>query len=257
VSTSLSLENAVVELDRVGVRYSNGFQALVNVTLQVYKGDFLGLIGPNGSGKTTMISTILSLIKPTTGSVKLFGEPLNRKNLRRVGYVPQKTMLSDTIFPSTVFETVLMGRVVHTGLFHRYGRADYRKVDEELEHLSIHDLRNRKIGELSGGQSQRVLLAKALASDPKLLILDEPTSGVDTRSAAEFYDTLKHLNRDHGITVMLVSHDIGLVTKLSNRVACLSGGVCFQGSTYDFMNNPAILAEVYGYPVELVKHGHG
>jgi zinc transport system ATP-binding protein len=251
------LKNVVVELEKVGVRYSNGFQALLDATLQVYEGDFLGLIGPNGSGKTTMISTILGLVKATSGSVKLFGEPLNRKNLRRVGYVPQKTMLSDTIFPSTVFETVLMGRVVHTGLLHRYGRADYRKVENELEHLSIHDLRNRKIGELSGGQSQRVLLAKALASDPELLILDEPTSGVDMRSAAEFYDTLKHLNRDHGIAVMLVSHDIGLVTKLSNRVACLNGGVCFQGSTHDFMNTPSVLAEVYGYPVEVVKHGHG
>jgi len=251
------LENAVVESENVGVRYSNGLQALLDATLQVYEGDFLGLIGPNGSGKTTMIGVILGLVKPTTGSVKLFGEPLNRKNLRRVGYVPQKTMLSDTIFPSTVFETVLMGRVVRTGLLHRYGRADYRKVESELEHLSIHDLRNRKIGELSGGQSQRVLLAKALASDPELLILDEPTSGVDTRSAAEFYDTLQHLNRDHGITVMLVSHDIGLISKLSNRVVCLNGGVCFQGSTYDFMNNPSVLAEVYGYNVELVKHGHG
>lgn len=250
------MENAVVELEKVGVRHSNGFQALADATLQVYKEDFLGLIGPNGSGKTTMISTILGLVKPTTGSVKLFGEPLNRKNLRRVGYVPQKTMLSDTIFPSTVFETVLMGRTVHTGLLHRYCKADYRKVEEQLEHLSISGLHDRKIGELSGGQSQRVLLAKALASDPELLILDEPTSGVDTRSAAEFYDTLKHLNRDHRITVMLVSHDIGLVTKLSNRVACLNGGVCFQGSTHDFMNNPSALADVYGYPVELVKHGH-
>jgi zinc transport system ATP-binding protein len=252
----LNLKNAVVELEKASVSYSNGFQALVEVTLQVHEGDFLGLVGPNGSGKTTMISMILGLVKPTTGSVKLFGEPLNRRSLRRVGYVPQKTMLSDTIFPSTVFETILMGRVVQAGVLHRYSRADYRKVEDELEHLSIHDLRNRKISELSGGQSQRVLLAKALASDPELLILDEPTSGVDTRTAAEFYDTLKHLNRDHGITVMLVTHDIGLVTKLSNRVACLNGGVCFQGSTHDLLTNPSVLSEVYGYPVELVRHGH-
>jgi zinc transport system ATP-binding protein len=252
----LNLKNAVVELEKASVSYSNGFQALVQVTLQVHDGDFLGLVGPNGSGKTTMISMILGLVKPTTGSVKLFGEPLNRRNLRRVGYVPQKTMLSDTIFPSTVFETALMGRVVQAGVLHRYSRADYRKVEDELEHLSIHDLRNRKISELSGGQSQRVLLAKALASDPELLILDEPTSGVDTRTAAEFYDTLKHLNRDHGITVMLVTHDIGLVTKLSNRVACLNGGVCFQGSTHDLLTNPSVLSEVYGYPLELVRHGH-
>jgi zinc transport system ATP-binding protein len=252
----VSLENAVVELKKVSVRYSSGFQALVDVTLQVYRGDFLGLIGPNGSGKTTLISTILGLVRPSMGSVKLFGQPLNRRDLRRVGYVPQKTILSDTIFPATVFETVLMGRVVQAGLFHRYSHEDYRKVEGDLEHLSIANLRDRKISELSGGQSQRVLLAKALASDPELLILDEPTSGVDARSAGEFYDTLKHLNRDHGITVMLVSHDIGLVSRISNRVACLSGGVCYQGSTFDFVNNPSILAEVYGYPVELVKHGH-
>ena len=256
MSTIPSSNVLVVELEKISVRHSNGLQALVDVALKVYRGDFLGLIGPNGSGKTTLINTILGLLKPTTGSVKLFGEPFNRRNLRRVGYVPQKTMLSDSLFPSTVFETVLMGRVVHTSLLHRYSRADYQKVEDELEHLSIEDLRDRKIGELSGGQSQRVLLAKALASDPELLILDEPTSGVDTRSAAEFYDTLEHLNLDHGITVMLVSHDVGLVTKLSNRVACLNGGVCFQGSTYDFKNNPSILAEVYGYPVELVRHGH-
>jgi len=110
---------------------------------------------------------------------------------------------------------------------------------------------------LSGGQSQRVLLAKALVSDPQLLIIDEPTSGVDTRSASEFYEALEHLNRHHGITLMLVSHDIGLVTKLSNRVACLNGGVCFQGSTHDLLANPRVLAEVYGYPVELVRHAHG
>jgi zinc transport system ATP-binding protein len=252
----LGLENAAVELDKVRVEYPGRVQALVDVTLSVYYRDFLGLIGPNGSGKTTLVNTILGLIKPTSGSVKLFGEPLNRKNLRWVGYVPQKTMLSDTVFPSTVFETVLMGRVVQAGVLHRYSKEDYEKVEEELEHLSISDLRNRKVGELSGGQSQRVLLAKALASDPNLLILDEPTSGVDAASAAAFYDTLKHLNKDHGIAIILVTHDIGLVTKLSNRVACLSGGVSFQGTTHDLLNNPSVLAEVYGYPVDLVKHGH-
>jgi zinc transport system ATP-binding protein len=249
-------QNPIVELDDIAVRHSNGFEALVNVTFQLFQKDFLGLIGPNGSGKTTMISVILGLIKPTAGSVKLFEGPVNRGSLRRIGYVPQKTLLSETLFPSTVFETVLMGRVVRTGLFHRFHKDDYDKVEEVLQHLSIYDLRDRKIGELSGGQSQRVLLAKALASDPELLILDEPTSGVDTKSAVEFYDTLEHLNRYHGISVILVSHDIGLVAKLSNRVACLNNGVCFQGSTYDFMNNPSALAEVYGYPVELVKHGH-
>jgi zinc transport system ATP-binding protein len=250
----LSKEQIIVELDNVSVRYPNGFEALTNVTMQIYEKDFLGLIGPNGSGKTTLIGVILGLIPPTTGSLKLFGEPFVRRNLRRVGYVPQKAIASDTNFPSTVFETVLMGRVPKAGILHRFGKEDFRRVEEVLRLLALYDLRKRKIGELSGGQSQRVFLAKALVADPQLLILDEPTSGVDAKSAAEFYGILEGLNRDRGITMILALHDIGMVTRLSNRIACMNGSLFFCGKTSDFAKSTA-LSEVYGYPVELVHHG--
>lgn len=253
----MSAEKAVVELKEVSVRYSNGVQALDRVSLQVDEKDFLGLIGPNGSGKTSLMAVVLGLVTPRSGSVKLFGEPLSPKNLRRVGYVPQRSIASDLNFPSTVFETTLLGRVPHAGALHRFGKTDYEKVGEVLKQLEIQDLRNRKIGELSGGQSQRVFLAKALAGEPDLLILDEPTSGVDARSSAEFYETLHTLNLKDGITVILASHDIGMVTKLSNRVACLNGSLFFHGKTSDFVNSSA-LSDVYGYPVEMVRHGaHG
>jgi zinc transport system ATP-binding protein len=247
----------VVQLRDVGVRYSTGFQALRNVSLQIYEKDFLGLIGPNGSGKTTLMAVILGLIPPTSGSVEVFGAPPSARNLRRVGYVPQKAIASDANFPSTVFETVLMGRVAASGPFHRFSKEDRRKVQGVLEHLQIQDLRDRKIGELSGGQSQRVFLAKALAAEPDLLILDEPTSGVDARSSAEFYETLEHLNRHHGITVILASHDIGVVTNLSNRIACLNGLLYFHGTTPEFLKT-SVLSQVYGYPVEMITHDiHG
>ena len=250
----MSNEQFIVELDNVGVRYSNGFEALTNITMQIYAKDFLGLIGPNGSGKTTLISVILGLVPQTSGSVKLFGEPFARTNLRRVGYVPQKSLASDSNFPSTVFETVLMGRVPKAGILHRFHNEDFRRVEEVLGLLGLRDLRKRKIGELSGGQSQRVFLAKALVADPELLILDEPTSGVDAKSAGEFYGILEGLNRDRGITIILALHDIGMVTRLSNRIACMNGSLFFCGKTTDFAKSSA-LSEVYGYPVELVQHG--
>ena len=226
--SQMSAQQPIVRLRDVSVVFSNGFRALQNVTLDVNQKDFLGLVGPNGSGKTTLLATILALVRPTGGSVELFGEPLSSRSLRRVGYVPQRAITSDANFPSTVFETTLMGRVSRSSPLRRYTGEDRKTVEDVLKHLNIYDLRNRKIGELSGGQSQRVFLAKALASEPDLLILDEPTSGVDARSSAEFYQTLGHLNRDHGITVILASHDIGVVTKYSNRVACLNGSLFFQ-----------------------------
>ena len=249
----MSSEKPMVALREVTVEYPDGFRALWNVSLAVNHKDFLGLVGPNGSGKTTLIGAVLGLIRPTGGSVELFGQPLTPKSLRRVGYVPQRAIASDVNFPSTVFETILMGRVSRSSPFRRFTSKDRQAVEDVMKHLSVHELRKRKIGELSGGQSQRVFLAKALASEPDLLILDEPTSGVDFRSSTEFYDTLGHLNRDHGITIVLASHDLGVVTKYTNRVACLNGSLFFHGTTSEFVKSNA-LSEVYGYPVEMVSH---
>lgn len=248
-------ERIVVDFHGLCVQYPGRVHALEEINLQIFEKDFVGLIGPNGAGKSTLLSVILGLTAPTDGSVKLFGEPISGTNLRKVGYVPQKSQASDPNFPATVFETVLLGRAPRAGLLHRLRGKDREKVNEILQLLGIEDLKDRRIGKLSGGQSQRVFLAKALVGEPQLLLLDEPTSGVDVHSKSEFYNILGKLNKEMGITIILSSHDVGVVTKLANRVVCLNTTIFFHGTTPEFTQSSA-LSQMYDFPFELVQHGN-
>ena len=243
----------IIQLQDLTVEYPGGVLALGDINLEIFEKDFIGLIGPNGAGKSTLLNVILGLVKPTKGTVKLFDAPICPKNLQRVGYVPQIARTQDANFPSTVFETILLGRIPQRGLFRRLGKQDHQKTEDVLRMLDIYDLRKRKIGNLSGGQSQRVFVAKALVSDPKVLILDEPTSGVDVPSKKEFYRMLEDLNQGRGITIILSSHDIGIVTKLANRVICINRSLFFCGGLSEFKSSSA-LSKAYEYPVELVQH---
>jgi zinc transport system ATP-binding protein len=245
----------IVELENVRVDYPGGVQAIDQVNLEIFEKDLIGLIGPNGAGKSTLLGVILGLIKPTHGAVKLFGEAPKPKNLRLVGYVPQKAQVVDINFPATVDETVLLGRVPSAGLFHRLNKEDRQKADQAMNILGIEDLKERKIGQLSGGQSQRVFIAKAIVDRPKLLILDEPTTGVDAQSKSEFYNTLSRLNRELGITILLSSHDIGIVTRLANKIACINRTLYFCGPTSEFETSSA-LSKLYDYPAGLMIHDH-
>ncbi len=251
---SAPTDQLVVELDDVGVKYVGDVQALEHITLEISEGDFVGLIGPNGAGKSTLLNVILGIVKPTSGSVRLFGEPISPKSLRKIGYVPQIPYSKDSNFPSTVYETVLMGRIPYSLKFPWFTKEDHRKVREALERLEIQGLRNRKIGELSGGQTQRVFTAKALAGDPEMLIFDEPTSGVDTEAKREFYSILEQFNRDMGITTILSIHDLGVVTQLARKIICINRTLYFDGLTARFDAN-AILPKAYDYPIEVIKHG--
>ena len=192
----MDVSESIIDLRAVGVTYENGTQALENISLEVKGGDLVGLLGPNGAGKSTLLNVMLGLIKLTTGSVSLFGSSDLTKHLKYVGYVPQRAQAQDANLPFTVFETVLLGRIPRVGLFHRLGAKDREKVEEVLKLFKIFNLKDRKIGQLSGGQTQRVFVAKAIVSEPKLLLLDEPTSGVDVGSKAEFYDIIELLNID-------------------------------------------------------------
>jgi zinc transport system ATP-binding protein len=245
----------VIELRDVSVRYGNGVLALDGITLDVNNRDLLGLIGPNGAGKSTLLNVILGLIRPTSGSIKLFGSEVLPKNLKRVGYVPQRAQAQDPNFPFTVFETVMLGRTAQSGLLRRLDVRDKQKVVEVLKLLGIYDLKNRKIGQLSGGQSQRVFVAKAIVAEPKLLLLDEPTSGVDETSKSEFYDILERLNKEMGLTIILSSHDIGVITKLANRVVCINRSLFFCGQKSEFSAN-SVLPKMYDYPVDMMHHDH-
>ena len=157
-------------------------------------------------------------------------------------------------FPATVFETVMFGRVPHAGLLRPFTKNDIGKTEEALKLLEISELRNRKLGQLSGGQLQRVLVAKALAGEPEILILDEPTSGADIHSRTEFYTLLADLNRDRGIAIVLSSHDVDSVTKLASKVVCINRTLFYYGPKSGFTNG--ILAKTYGYPMKVIDDSH-
>jgi zinc transport system ATP-binding protein len=244
---------SIVELRDLTVRYPNGVLALEDISIDVAEKDLIALLGPNGAGKSTLLKVILGLIKPTSGSVKLFGSSELIENLKYVGYVPQSAQAKDANFPFSVYETVMLGRIPIAGLLHGPDAEDRKKVDDALKQFGMYEFKDRKIGQLSGGQSQRVFLAKAMVAEPKLLLLDEPTSGVDTTPKSEFYRTLERLNKKDGITVILSSHDVGVITKIANRVLCINRSQFFCGENVDFSASTEI-HKMYDHPVELMDH---
>jgi zinc transport system ATP-binding protein len=249
----MSEPKPIVEIRDLSVKYPNGVVALEGINLDVNPKDLIALIGPNGAGKSTLLKVILGLTKATSGTIKLFGSQDLGKNLKYVGYVPQSAQARDPNLPFSVYETVMLGRTPVAGLFHGMKDEDRQKVEETLKLFGIYELKDRKIGQLSGGQSQRVFLAKAMVAEPKLLLLDEPTSGVDTTSKKEFYNILDRLNKERGITVILSSHDIGVITKIANRVLCVNRSQFFCGENEDFAADIEI-HKVYDHPVELMEH---
>lgn len=227
------------------------------VSLQVHAGDYLGLIGPNGSGKTTLLKLMLGLIPPpSSGRIHLFGGPVSvLKDWWRVGYVAQKAASFNTGFPATVGEIVQTGRAPRRGLFRFFTREDYQAVDDSLERVGMESFKNRMIGRLSGGQQQRVFIARALVSQPQLLILDEPTVGVDVQAEAQFYRLIRELRQQMGLTVILVSHDIGAVGHEVTSLACLNRKLFYHGAPDQFGSEDQ-LCELYGHHVRSIHHHH-
>ncbi len=251
--TSADTQTPVVELE--GVTFAYGEQAAVrDVSITINEGDFLGLVGPNGSGKTTLLHLMLGLLRPDSGSVRLFGEPVESfDDGRRIGYVSQKSTDRGSTMPVTVREAVTMGRFAHAGRG-RLSKEDRRIIDDAIRQVGIAGLETRRLNQLSGGQRQRAYIARALASEADLLALDEPTVGVDAESRDEFYRLLDSLNR-RGITVILIEHDIGVVTDRANRIACLNVELFHHGDTESFLESDA-LAEAYGSTGRVLHHNH-
>lgn len=244
----------LMELSHVSFAYDRE-PVLQDVSLTVGKGDFLGIVGPNGSGKTTLLRIILGLQQPQGGQVRLFGHDLTAFRQRwRIGYVPQKAASYNSGFPASVREAVLTGRIPQRGLFRWLTRADRRLADEALDRVGMLPYANRPIHALSGGQQQRVFIARALASQPELLILDEPTVGVDTAAQEQFYVLLRRLRQEVGMTIILVSHDIGVVTAEVSHLACLNRRLFFHGPPGQF--DAHHLTDLYGHPVAVVSHSH-
>ena len=244
-----------VELEDVDFAYG-AVPVLERINLTVEPGDFLGIIGPNGSGKTTLLRIMLGLLPPTRGTVRLFGHPpASFRQWGRLGYVPQRAML-DPALPVTVHEVVATGLLPSLGLFGRIGgaaRQAHRARCSARWAWQAHT--GARIGALSAGQQQRVLIARALVSKPELLILDEPTGGVDPEAQTSFYALLHHLNRERDVTLILVSHDIGVVAKEVTKLACLNRRLVFHGRPGDFLSDAALTA-LYGPAVRVVSHDH-
>jgi zinc transport system ATP-binding protein len=247
----------VLELENVTVMYG-GVLALEDVSLSVVHGDFVGLVGPNGSGKSTLIKAVLGLV-PYSGVIKIFGESLNKavklKFYSKIGYIPQHIFSQAQSFPATVFEVTLTGKIAQRSLFNGFTKDDYQKAANALTLVGMYELKDRRIGELSGGQLQRVFIARAIVNDPELLILDEPTSGVDAFSQAQFYSILEELNKKRKITVILATHDIAAISKLSNKVACINKKLSLSCDVEEFLHGEQV-SKLYQYPTKVIEHHH-
>ncbi|MGN7388553.1 metal ABC transporter ATP-binding protein [Sporosarcina sp. SAFN-015] len=247
------MTNTIIECIDVSFRYEQS-TVLEDISLEVKEGEFWALIGPNGSGKSTLINIILGLLKADQGTVKLFGQNVDSfKQRERIGYVSQKSNSFNSGFPATVLEVVKSGLTRKVGLFKSFSKHDEQKALEALRIVKMDQFASRNIGELSGGQQQRVFIARALVGEPDLLIMDEPTVGIDQKNVASFYSMLNELNREHGIAILLVTHEIDLVTELATHVACLNRSIHFHGvqSEYKKMNDVDI-SLWYGHPVRRV-----
>ncbi len=230
-----------ISVNNVSVNINN-VEILKNINIDIEEKEFIGIIGPNGGGKTTLLKVILGLITPDKGEVLINGKPINQaRNI--LGYVPQFNSFEKD-YPISVYDVVKLG-TLKTDKKHINN-----KIDEALNLVEMYDYKNRLINELSGGQKQRVLIARALVSSPKILLLDEPTASVDTKSGKNFYELLKELNNE--ITIVLVSHDIGVLSQYVKKIACLNKTLVYHNSKEI---SAEMLEETYHCPVDLIAHG--
>ena len=239
--------NKLIELRSVDAAYNSEI-ILKNVNLNIYSNDFMGIIGPNGGGKTTLLKIILGLLKPTSGTISIFGNsPAKGRNL--IGYVPQVFNFHRD-FPITVLDVVLMGQLRKTPIGHHYNTEDKISAQNALQQVEMSNFKDRHISNLSGGQLQRVMIARALISKPKLLLLDEPLSNIDSRWQTEFYLLLKKLKQS--LAIMLVTHDTSALLTYVDQVACLNRRLYYHGPTQEGLQH---LSDAYQCPIELIGHG--
>jgi zinc transport system ATP-binding protein len=244
----------LIEILNVSYDYGYG-DVLKDVSFPIHSKDFLAIIGPNGSGKTTLLKIVLGLLKPRAGEVKITEKSVEEfTDWGKIGYVPQKATHIDSLFPVSVKEVVAM-ELLSSRRFPRHSREGEIQIFKALQQVVMEDYKVRRIGNLSAGQQQRVFIARALANRPKILILDEPTTGVDAKTREHFYDMLHRLNREEGITIVLVTHEVGILNRHVAQVACLNQTLIYHGSHEEFCRSDEfkkMLADGH----HLVSHHH-
>jgi zinc transport system ATP-binding protein len=238
-----------IDIQDLWFRFDGGPLVLENVTLRIPDREFIGVVGPNAGGKSTLLKIILGLYKPFRGRVQVLGDTPARAR-SRIGYVPQYPTFSRD-FPTDVMHAVLMGRLGMSGRFGGYTEADRAGARRAMEETEIASLADRHLNTLSGGQLQRVLVARALVCEPRILLLDEPTSNIDQRVETDIFDYLKEFNRR--MTIVVVSHDIAFISRYVQRVACLNRTlICHDTAGIDGRT----IQELYGSDVQMVAHRH-
>lgn len=242
-----------IEINNLSVALS-GRDVLKDISLSIDEGRFLGIVGPNGGGKTTLLRVILGLIKPSSGEVSIFGKP--PEDILRTGsifgYLPQ-TLKIEPNFPVRVIDVVMMGRYGKIGMLRWPRGKDMEKTIECLSMMGIADLKDVPYGQLSGGQQQRVSIARALAVEPRILILDEPSTGIDVVGQEDFYHLLKGLQKRFNLTVLMASHDIGAITTYVDEIACLNHTFHYHGNPLGALNE-GVLTGLYGKNVDVLMH---
>ncbi|KGM97151.1 ABC transporter [Clostridium novyi A str. 4552] len=239
------MEN-IIEINDVDVYYED-VSALSNMNLKIKSNEFLAILGPNGGGKSTLLKLILGFRQPTCGEIKIFGKS-PKKNRSLVGYVPQFTKF-DKKFPISVREVVLMGRLGgKIKPFHKFDDEDNKKVEVIMKKLNIYQFKDRQIGQLSGGQMQRVLIARALLIEPKILLLDEPTASLDAATKIQIYELLKELSSE--MTIIIVTHDINIISTYATKIACIDNKLYYYGKA---QSGNEVLSKIYSYPIEPIS----
>lgn len=241
------MAETIVQLDNVWVWRSENL-ALKDVSLAIKRGRFIGLMGPNGSGKTTLIKTIVGLIKPDRGRITV-----NGPSAQTIGYVPQEEHI-DPDFPVTAHDVVEMGLYGSLGMFPRIGAAERARIDKALARVGLEDFSSRRIGTLSGGEKQRVFIARAIAAEPRLLLLDEPTTGVDATARDDFYRVLFDLMKELSLTVVLASHDLEVVPGRVDEIICINQTV-FVHAPPEEVADTDVFRKAYGCELEFMMHG--
>lgn len=238
---------------------ARGHTILSHISLEIFHSEYIAIIGPNGGGKTTLIRMLLGLEKPTDGSVRIFGKKIKDfKEWHKIGFVPQRASQVDQNFPATALDIVKMGRVSKRKLFSSESDEDKEAVYDAMLKMDILDLKDRMIGDLSGGQRQRVMIARALASKPEILILDEPNTGVDVFSQKNFYALLSRLNKEENITIVFITHDIGVIADDIGRLFTINQKAIVCNDPKEALSCQD-MSELYGISAHLVhnhKHEH-
>ena len=226
------MEKNVITVRGLGFDYGEGW-VFHKLDLDIAEGDFVAVIGANGAGKSTLLKMLAHAMPPTTGEIYYYGKPITEfKEWHKIGYVAQNPMKMQRAFPISVEEVVKLGLLKPGSLLHRFGHEEKEAVEKALLDFKLTSLRHRKIGELSGGQQQRVFLARAMVHNPRILLLDEPATGIDTASKIALYAMLKKINREQNVTIVMISHDLELAADAAKSALCINHGICFRGEVH-------------------------